>query len=307
MAAQKQIVISASRRTDIPAFYMPWFMGQIEAGFFERINPFNRKISQVAATPDHVHTIVFWSKNFKPFLAGRYGETLQQMGYGLFFNFTINSDSSLLEPNVPPLEERLEQLSALCSRFDPRSVQWRFDPVCYFRDQNGRMNNNLSDFSHIAAHAADKEITRCITSFMDHYQKIKRRTVPLSGISFIDPAVDKKLGVLGGMEKILTEKKIQLYVCCEKELTNALPAGSSVRGSSCIPSDYLLELYGGTLSLARDQGQRIEKGCGCRVSVDIGGYQQHPCFHNCLFCYANPTETAKKIINGMDIAPGQHS
>ncbi len=62
------------------------------------------------------------------------------------------------------------------------------------------------------------------------------------------------------MEKILTEKKIQLYVCCEKELTNALPAASSIRGSSCIPSDYLLELYGGALSLARDQGQRIEKG-----------------------------------------------
>ena len=289
MASQTQIVISASRRTDIPAFYMTWFMERIEKKFFEKINPFNQKKSVVHATPDHVHTIVFWSKNFKPFLLGRFGEKLQKMGYHLFFNFTINSDSSLLEPNVPQLSERLDQLKELCSRFDPRTIYWRFDPVCYYREQSGRANNNLGDFSLISNHAAETGIGRCVTSFMDHYPKIKRRVSPLSGVSFIDPAVDKKIEVLGCMEKELAEKKIHLYVCCEKELMGALPGSSSIRGSSCIPSDYLVALFGGTLSLAKDPGQRIKDGCGCRVSIDVGGYQQHPCFHNCLFCYANPT------------------
>ena len=80
-----KIVISASRRTDIPAFYMDWFMQQIEQGCFEVINPYNRKATVVTATPDNVHTIVFWSKNFGPFIEGGYGQMLAAMGYNLFF------------------------------------------------------------------------------------------------------------------------------------------------------------------------------------------------------------------------------
>ncbi|MBW1842194.1 MAG: DUF1848 family protein, partial [Deltaproteobacteria bacterium] len=95
-------VISASRRTDIPAFYMSWFMQRIQEGFFEVKNPYNHKITVVPAAPEEVHTIVFWSKNFGPFIQGKYGQTLAAMGYNLFFNFTINSDDSLLEPQVPP-------------------------------------------------------------------------------------------------------------------------------------------------------------------------------------------------------------
>jgi hypothetical protein len=102
-----KIVLSASRRTDVPAFYMDWFMRSIEQGFFEVTNPYNRRKSIVAATPDKVHTIVFWSKNFARFLDHHYGDFLQRQGYHLFFNFTINSENPLLEPHVPPLQQRL--------------------------------------------------------------------------------------------------------------------------------------------------------------------------------------------------------
>ncbi len=105
-----QIVISASRRTDIPAFYMPWFMDRIDKGYFEVVNPYNRRTSIVPATPAEVHTIVFWSKNFGPFITGRYGEKLIDAGYHLFFNYTLNSESPLLEPNLPPLQTRMSQL-----------------------------------------------------------------------------------------------------------------------------------------------------------------------------------------------------
>ncbi|MBL7195302.1 MAG: DUF1848 family protein, partial [Desulfobacterales bacterium] len=113
----KKIVISASRRTDIPAFYMRWFMEQIQNKYFEVINPYNRHVSVTPARPDMVHTIVFWSKNFGPFIEGKFGEKLLKMGFNLFFNFTINSDSPILEPNVPPLKERLKQLEYLCGNF----------------------------------------------------------------------------------------------------------------------------------------------------------------------------------------------
>jgi len=283
-----KIVISASRRTDIPAFYMAWFMEQIKKGFFKIRNPFNQKISIINSTPDKVHTIVFWSKNFEAFIKGKYGQRLQNKGYNLFFNFTINSESKVLEPNVPPLNQRLRQLDYLSSYFGPESINLRFDPVCFFKTGELNCENNLDDFKYIVSQASQYGIKRCITSFMDHYKKIKKRTSIMENFSFIDPPLEKKINILLKMEKILNKKKIQLLTCCEKELLNYLPPDSRITDSSCISNNLLLDLFGGKLSLKKDTGQRVKSGCGCKVSTDIGSYRLHPCYHNCLFCYANP-------------------
>ncbi len=288
MNQEEQVVVSASRRTDIPAFYMDWCMEQIENQAFEVINPYNRIRSMVPVFPERVHTIVFWSKNFRVFLDNGYGEKLQKMGYHLFFNFTINSESSLLEPNVPVLSDRLAQLAELCRRFGKRTILWRFDPICYYKTGNTEIKHNLDDFKRIADHAGECGVERCITSFMDHYPKIGKRVSSINGFSFIDPLNEKKIEILVRMEKRLAQRGICLFTCCEKELSEMLPKESTIKGSSCIPNDLLVELYGGRLSLKKDRGQRIEKGCGCKESKDIGSYHLHPCFHNCLFCYANP-------------------
>ena len=289
MESSKKIVISASRRTDIPAFYLNWFMAQIEKGVFEVVNPYNRKVSTVPATPDTVHTIVFWSKNFGPFIQRDAGRKLSKMGYNLFFNFTVNSKSSLLEPRVPSLSSRLQQLRDLCLTFGSQTVIWRFDPICFFKTGQDVIEDNLDDFSKISTWASRCGVTRCITSFMDHYPKIQKRLSSIPGFSFVDPERDKKIEILQKMEKALSEKNIDLYTCCEKEVMDALPSSSNIHQSSCIPSDFLVEIFGGSLNLKKDAGQRIKHGCGCRVSVDIGSYALHPCYHNCLFCYANPT------------------
>jgi hypothetical protein len=289
MKSSNQIVISASRRTDIPAFYMPWFMEQISKGFFEVVNPFNQRVSVVPATVDKVHTIVFWSKNFRPFIDMGYGRKLLKLGYHLFFNFTINSDSPDLEPNVPPLNERFSQLEHLCQHYGPDAVNWRFDPICFYRTGQGVLQDNLNDFSIIADKAAKCKISRCITSFMDHYPKIRRRLSSHPGFEFVDPPLAEKVNIILDMEKQLAALNIQLCACCEKDLIQALPGTSAITHSSCIPNDLLMELYSGRLSLKKDTGQRVKAGCGCKVSVDIGSYHQQPCYHNCLFCYANPT------------------
>jgi len=288
MNSAAQIVISASRRTDIPAFYMPWFMAQVAQGFFEVVNPFNRKVSLVAATPERVHTLVFWSKNFGPFLDGGFGEALQQKGYHLFFNFTVNSTLPLLEPKVPPLTARLHQLRELCSRFGGRAVNWRFDPICFYTAADGAVENNLADFGRIAADAAGCGIERCITSFMDDYAKIRRRIAAKPGFEFLYPDPADRRRIVLKMADELAQKGMALYLCCEKELLDSLPDGSGIRGSSCVPNDFLVKLYGGSLSFRKDSGQRVSSGCGCKVSVDIGSYQSQPCHHRCLFCYANP-------------------
>jgi len=288
MNSPQQIVISASRRTDIPAFYMPWFMEQIKSGSFEVINPFNQRVSVVPATPHAVHTIVFWSKNFGPFIDQGFGDRLLKQGYNLFFNFTINSVSTILEPNVPPLRERFDQLEYLSDHFGSRSINWRFDPICFYEIGQGALHDNLSDFITIGEKAAAVGVERCITSFMDHYPKIRRRLSSRPGLVLTDPVLTDKVNTLIEMETRLAALNIHLAACCEKEVITALPPGSSITPSSCIPNDLLMELYGGHISLRKDTGQRVKAGCGCKVSIDIGSYRHQPCYHNCLFCYANP-------------------
>ncbi|CAB1061438.1 hypothetical protein D1BOALGB6SA_6211 [Olavius sp. associated proteobacterium Delta 1] len=288
MNPPQKTVISASRRTDIPAFYMPWFMEQIKKGFFEVVNPFNQRVSVVPATPHVVHTIVFWSKNFGPFIDEGFGERLLKQGYYLFFNFTINSDNPILEPNVPPLKERIDQLKHLSQHFGSRSISWRFDPICYYETGQGSLHDNLGDFSAIGEQAAAVGIERCITSFMDYYPKIRKRLSFRPGLVLTDPPLIDKVNTLIEMETRLAALNIHLTTCCEKEVIAALPPGSSISPSSCIPNDLLMELYGGNLALRKDTGQRVKAGCGCKVSVDIGSYRHQPCYHNCLFCYANP-------------------
>lgn len=293
MQSEQKIVVSASRRTDIPAFYMDWFMERVEIGTFDVVHPYTKRITMVPATPERVHTVVFWSKNFEPFLGGNYGEKLIQKGFHLYFSFTINSESILLEPNLPPLKDRLEQLKSLSDRFGPGCIDWRFDPICFFRVKDGGLQDNLKDFSAISAAASASGIKRCITSFNDLYEKVRRRKKPVEGFSFVDPLPSEKRERILELNESLRTKGIRLHLCCEKELLESLPEKAGIRRSSCIPNHRLKELYGGEIPLESDRGQRIKAGCGCFRSVDVGSYALHPCPHDCLFCYANPVEPGR--------------
>ena len=263
-------------------------MTRIRRGYFELVNPFNQKRSVVSAAPDDVHTLVFWSKNYASFIDGEYGQRLQDLGYRLYFHFTLNSASHWLEPQIPPLELRLAQLERLCRDFGPACVNWRFDPISFWRQPDGLLKDNLSDLTQIAACARQSGLDRCMTSFLDLYAKIERRMRQRPGWQFIDPPLAHKVQILLAMEKALADYRIRLETCCESHVLQVLPAGSTIRSGACIPNDRLMALYGGQLSVARDRGQRTSQGCGCQLSRDIGSYSQHPCFHNCLFCYANP-------------------
>jgi hypothetical protein len=282
-----EIVLSASRRTDIPAFYMPWFMERLARGEVEVVHPFTRSVRRVPLTRPPVAVIVFWSKNFGPFLEGDYGPRIERMGFRLFFHFTINSECRVLEPNLPPLVERLDQLGRLCAAYGPDAVNWRFDPVCFFREGPGPVRNNLGDLPEIAAAASAAGIRRCTTSFVDPYAKVLRRSAQRPGFAFVEPPREERVRALLDMERLLAARGIGLFTCCEKELLDALPYGSTTTAGACIANDRLTALAGARLSHARDRGQRTRAGCECRVSVDIGSYERHPCRHECLYCYAN--------------------
>jgi hypothetical protein len=288
MKQPEKIVLSASRRTDIPAFYMGWFMEEIAQGRFVVENPFNRRKSIVPADPDKVHSIVFWSKNFGPFLEGGFGRALLEMGYNLFFHFTINSADSLLEPGLPTLKERIGQAGQLARLVSPRAVSWRFDPICFFRHFDGPVQNNLGDFSFIAASLAEFGISRCTVSFLDYYAKIGRRLAKHPGLAFVLPDAAQKAKILCGLAQKAAPLKIELFTCCEQDAAAALPKDSAIRAGACIDHGLLQALHGPGLDSRPDKGQRIKAGCNCKQSRDIGSYSLQPCEHNCLFCYANP-------------------
>jgi hypothetical protein len=273
---------------------MEWFMDRMGKGAFEVPNPFNGQIRHVIATVHTVHTIVFWSKNFGPFLDGGYGERLKKMGFNLFFNFTLNSESKRLEPNVPPLMERMDQLSELTATNKPESISWRFDPLCRYTTTSGDSMDNFGDFNKIAEHAGRLGLTRCITSFMDLYPKIQKRLTQTQALAFLPIPLREQGQILNDMQSKLKACGLQLFACCEKELLQSLLQPSGIKAAACIPNDLLMRLFGGELSLKKDAGQRVSSGCGCKISVDIGAYDQHPCFHNCLYCYANPSAPLKK-------------
>jgi hypothetical protein len=285
-------IISASRRTDIPGWYTPWFLDQIRQGSFAIKNPYNKVVRTVDARPEDIHSIVLWSKNFGPFLDLGADQILTKKGYHLYFNFTINSRVPLLEPKLPDLSERLHQASLLCERFGPDSISWRFDPICFYRIDNKSIKNTLGDFTLIADALAKIGITRCVTSFYDGYKKILARASYLSSrghplVSFVDPSPKDRKRVIQRMADHLEQKGITLHLCCEAALFKDLGKDTKVKQNACIDGKLLKRLHGGSPETRRDYGQRSKQGCKCSKSIDIGSYEAHPCFHNCLFCYAN--------------------
>jgi hypothetical protein len=205
------------------------------------------------------------------------------------------------------LNQRLDQLEALANRFGCESVSWRFDPICFYtltqtgllpkkinsQKEQKKLHNNLDDFNKIAGHAADLGIQKCVTSFFDSYKKIDRRLARLkehhqTELTFSQPSFEKKRKIIQQMLNTLIPKGIDLYLCCERELFSSLSDHSHLHGNACIDGRNLKALFGGTPEVKRDYGQRARLGCQCTQAVDIGSYTRHPCFHNCLFCYANP-------------------
>ncbi len=281
-------ILSVSRRTDVPAFYLDWFMAGIQNGGFEVENPYNRRRRWVAARPYDVHSVVFWSKNYEAFLRQGIGEALQRRGYHLFFNFTVNADAPRLEPHVPPLRARLQQLEELARRFGPQTLLWRFDPICFYRRSPASpQENNLEPLARIAAAAARFGIRHCVTSFVDPYPKVLRRARG-NGIIFDAPSTAAKTAVLKRMAATLGGYGIVLATCCEADILEHLGADCGVQPGACIPGDRLARLYGPEFNRRRDRGQRVGAGCGCNLAIDIGSYHRQPCYHNCLFCYARP-------------------
>jgi hypothetical protein len=226
--------------------------------------------------------VVLWSKDFGPFLHNR--EAFIE--WPLFFHFTINSPDQILEPDLPPLDQRLGQLRQIVALYGIKAVRWRFDPVVHYR-LSGSLHSNLSAFTQIAYRVAELGIRDVTVSFMDSYRKIARRERKLTEpLEFVYPAEDDLIEAIREPAEQLADMGFAIHTCCEPALAaSRLPAVSKGR---CIDADLLSEISNLDLPAEPDRGQRYTAGCGCHKSIDIGCYAHHRCRGSCLYCYARP-------------------
>lgn len=274
-------IISASRRTDIPAFYLNWFKDAIRAGFVEVANPmYPKQIRKIDLSPQRVGWIVFWSRNYAHFLK----EPAFFAGYQLFFHFTILPQSKL-EKAVIPLKTALHQVERLSALYGPERIIWRYDPLVFWKESGLlKTNYNTSQFAALCNTMEANGVQRCYTSFAFPYRKfIRRFYASFPNDELIQPEVEQQNQIIAEMRHIAAHYKIKLYSCSNDRLLQ-IPG---IQKGHCIDAALLQRLEPGVkISQAKAPSRN---GCGCSKSIDIGNYTQQPCPFGCIYCYANPT------------------
>lgn len=263
------VILSVSRRTDIPACYPEWFMHRLRAGFVLARNPMNsRQVSRITLTPETVDCIVFWTKNPAPMLP--FLPEIRRMGYPFLFQVTLNAYGREVEASLPALQERLDAFRAL-SRQCP--VVWRYDPILL--SDTYTVDWHIARFRELAS-ALEGCTDRCVISFLDVYDKIRARLRTIGARPCTEADMHR---LAAAFAEVAGQHGLRLQTCAEK--TDLAVYG--VGHGACIDADLIGNLLACPVDGRRDANQRGD--CGCLPSVDVGAY--NTCGNGCLYCYAN--------------------
>lgn len=317
--AHAPIIISASRSTDIPAFYAKWFMNRLKKGYVVWYNPFNQQPIYVALK--NIKVIVFWTKNPKPLIP--YLKELDDRGLNYYFQYTLNNyEKEEFEPNIPALTKRIEIFKNLSTLIGREKVIWRFDPLILTNEitprelltRIWRIGNELKGYTD-----------KLVFSFVDvkTYRKVQNNLVKETksftkeNLEIAEPTQEQITEIVEGLVKIREAWNkdgwnISMATCAEEVDLNKY----DIEHNRCVDGELMKQIFshdkdlvyylnygklpeksffGEELSVPlkqvnmKDKGQR--KICGCMVSKDIGMY--NTCSHNCVYCYAN---TSRKVV-----------
>ena len=265
------MIISASRRTDIPAFYSEWLVNRLKAGSVLVRNPLNPgQVGKISLSPEVVDCIVFWTKNAAPLM--RKLAVIESMGYSYYFQWTVTSYDRSIEPNLPAQADIIRSFGALSDRIGADRLVWRYDPVI--------VNHELTIEYHfrqfdLLCKKMQGHTHHCVFSYVDRYRKLGKRAAEILTAD-MDPQT--MLNIAAKFAEIAGEYHISLEACCEE--MNLEPFG--IRPASCIDRQRVERIAGYAIKAQKAKGQR--KNCGCLESVDIGAYDS--CGHGCIYCYA---------------------
>lgn len=265
------MILSVSRRTDIPNYYSDWFLNRIKAGYLYVRNPINpHQISRISLSPEVVDCIVFWTKNPKPML-GRLDELKD---YPFYFQFTLTGYGRDVEPGLPDKRTGLIPVfRELSDRIGSSRVIWRYDPILF----NGRYTPQYhrKAFREIAE-SLRGYTDRVVISFLDMYAKIEKNMERLKAAELPEKEL---LALAEKLAQIAESNGMTIESCAERMDLQK----QGIRHGSCIDRKRIEQLTGCRLKVSKDRNQRPE--CGCIESVEVGVYDT--CLNGCSYCYAN--------------------
>ena len=270
------MIVSASRRTDIPAFYAEWMVRRLREGYCTVPNPFNRdQVTRISLRPEEVDAIVFWTRNPRPLMP--HLDELDSRGYRYYFQFTILGYPQELDPKAPPAETAVETFRELAERMGPKRVIWRYDPIvltgltppAFHQENFQRLAESLRGHTR-----------RVVVSIVDMYRKIEKRLKKLEGT----PAALHPCGVvelaplMHKLAELARENGMEIVSCAEEVDLRSF----GILPGKCVDDRVIAEAFGIEVPGTKDPAQR--NACGCVVSRDIGMYES--CLFGCQYCYA---------------------
>lgn len=273
------MILSVSRRTDIPNYYSEWFFNRIKEKFVYVRNPMNfHQVSKIDLSSEVVDCIVFWTKNPKPMLA-RLDELSK---YKYYFQFTLTGYGKDIEPNVPHKKEMIIPIfQELSQKIGKEKVIWRYDPILF--TEKYTMEYHLRAFEQIAS-ALNGYTDKCVISFVDIYAKNKKSMAEL-GIKELSR--EQLWEFVKRLSQITAKNQMEIATCAE-EIDLGI---CGIKHNSCIDRELIEQIIGYKINAGKDKNQRKE--CACLESVEIGTY--HTCKNGCVYCYAN--ESDAKVHN----------
>lgn len=270
------MIISASRRTDIPAFYGDWFLNRLKAGYCYTVNPYNENVSKISLKRMDVDGFVFWTKNLVPFMDKL--EFIRECDYPFYIQYTINKYPEALEPNVVPAEHSIKCLNEVAEKYGVRAAVWRYDPIIF--TSITQRDFHIQNFEYIAKEL-DGSTDEVVISFAQIYKKTVLTSLNSAssehGFTWEDPSGEIKLELAKELADIAESHNMKLNICCQPKFT---PLG--VGNAHCVDIRRLSDIAGYSIH-AEPKGNRED--CGCYASTDIGRYAT--CNHGCVYCYAS--------------------
>lgn len=268
------MILSVSRRTDIPNYYSEWFFNRIKEGFVYVRNPMNaHQVSKIDITPNVVDCIVFWTKNPEPMI-----NRLNELdSYDYYFQFTLTGYGKDMECNVPHKKEKMIPVfQELSEKIGMQRVIWRYDPIIFTKKYTPEYH--LKAFEQIAA-TLKGYTEKCVISFVDVYAK-NMKNMELINSYKLDKT--KLIKFAKKIAEIANDNGMMVGSCAESiDLSEC-----GIEHNCCIDKSLMESIIGYKLKVNKDKNQRRE--CGCMESVEIGTY--NTCKNDCKYCYANDSE-----------------
>lgn len=264
-------IISASRRTDIPAFYSDWFVNRLKAGYAIVLQPYSGRPSKVSLNSNDINGIVFWSKNHAPLLSKL--DQIERTTKNLFFHFTITANKEL-EGSVPDYQEAIRDYLFLAKRYSPEHLVWRYDPICI----TDKLPFEVYEERFVkCAKLLTGYAKKSIISFVHPYKKVLTNLRKYSDHSSFVLTAKQKQDYANRLAERAEAYGIRIFACCNDYLLSG-----KIQKASCIEGRVLSETFKTPID-TRPASTRKE--CACTKSIDIGAYDT--CAHGCVYCYAN--------------------